>query len=336
MRLGLYLPFLILLAAIAAWTVIWFSLRAQLAARMDAAARDLCRAGYHVSWSRREIGGYPFRVDLTVADARIRDPSGWELQAPVLEAEAYAYAPGHWMFAAPSGLTVVRPAAGPVVVGGKVLRASLSGLDQRPPSLDVQGQDVTFRPAAGAEPFALTAAELVELHLRAGPDDQGGVFVQVTNGHARLDGLFGRIAGEKPVSITWNATLSKMSAFAGDDWADAVRRWADAGGLMNVRATSQLVAGEALVQIRSGTLGADRAGRLSGMLDVSLRQAPRTLGAMAATGVVPPAAADAASAVAHARREGETARAVIHFEAGQTTLGPVALGPAPKVYTPAR
>jgi hypothetical protein len=67
---------------------------------------------------------------------------------------------------------------------------------------------------------------------------------------------------------------------------------------------------------------------------VGLRQAPRALGAMAQTGALPSTAADAATAVATARQEGDTARATLNFEAGQTTLGPVALGPAPRIYTP--
>lgn len=343
-RLGLYLPFLILLAAVAAWSAYWLWARGQLETRMDAAAAGLGRAGYHLSWRSREVGGYPFRIYVTLTDPQLREPSGWGLQAPVLEAEAYAYAPGLWMFAAPQGLTFVRPVAGPVTVEGKVLRASLNDLDRRPPSVDLQGQSVSFRTAPGAQPFALTAADLVELHLRAGPDDQGGVFVQLTNGRAQPTGLLGRIAAGKPVSLTWNSTLSKMSAFRGADWADAVRRWTGAGGQMSVRDSSRLTAGDALVQVRSGSLGADRDGRLSGQLDVTLRQAPRALGAMAQTGALPPAPADAASAVAGSRQDGpqqegaqqggETARAVLHFQAGQTTLGPVALGVAPRVYTP--
>ena len=41
-------------------------------------------------------------------------------------------------------------------------------------------------------------------------------------------------------------------------------------------------------------------------------------------------------AVAEARQEagGDLATATLNFEAGQTTLGPVALAPAPKVYEP--
>lgn len=332
-RLGLFAPFGLLLIAVAGWTAFWFAGRAQLERRMDAAVADLGRAGCQVGWSRRQIGGYPFRIDLTLTDARLREPSGWGLQVPLLEAEAYAYAPGHWMFAAPQGLTFVRPDAGPVRVTGKVLRASLSSLDRRPPSLDLQGRSLAFQPALGAQPFWLTTAELVELHLRAGPDDQGGVFAQLTDGRARPTGLFGRIAGAKPVSLTWNSTLSKMSAFSGGDWAEAVRRWSDAGGVMTVR-DAQLAAGDASLQTQAGTLGAGRDGRLQGVLPVSLRQAPRALGAMAETGVESADAAAAASAVVNARREGEAARATLYFEAGRTTLGPVALGPAPKVYTP--
>jgi len=43
--------------------------------------------------------------------------------------------------------------------------------------------------------------------------------------------------------------------------------------------------------------------------------------------------AEVAAAVAAAREgTGDVAAATINFEAGQTTLGPVAIAPAPKVY----
>jgi hypothetical protein len=333
-RLGLYLPFLLLLAAAAAWTAYWLWARGELQARIDAAQRDLGRAGYQISWSHRGIGGFPFRIDVTLKDARLRDPSGWGLEAPVLEAEAFAYAPGRWMFAAPEGLTFVRPVAGPVLVSGKILRASLADTNKRPPSFSFQGEGLSFQPAPGAQPFSLTAADLVEFHLRPGPDDQGGVFARVNNGKAPPAGVLGRIAGDKPISITWNSTATKMSELQGADWAAAVRRWSDAGGRMTVRDTSQLTAGDALVQARSGTLDVGPDGRLRGTLDVALQKAPQALGAMAASGVLPYATADAASAVTQARQQGATATATISFEAGQITLGPVALGSAPKVYTP--
>lgn len=332
-RLGLYLPFFLLFVAGAAWTVYWLWARDQVQTRMEAAVADLSRAGYQISWSRRTIGGYPFRMDVGLSDARIREPSGWGLQAPRLEGEAFLYSTGLWVLAAPQGLTFVRPQGGPVAMTGKVLRASLTNFDRRPPSFSFQGEEVTFQPPPEAQPFALAAADLVEIHLRAGPDDEGGVFARVDNGKARPAGPLGRIAGDKPITLVWNSTLSKMSSFSGVSWPDAVRRWSEAGGLMTVR-DAKLTAGDALIETKASTLGAGRDGRLRGVLAVSLRQAPQALGVMADAGVVPPTAANAASAVAQARQDGAAARATLNFEAGQTTLGPVALGPAPRIYTP--
>jgi hypothetical protein len=214
-RLGLYLPFALLLIAAVAWTVFWLWARGEVQKRLDASVADLGRAGYQVSWKARSIGGYPFRMDVTLREASVREPSGWGLDAPELAGEAFLYAPKHWVIAAPQGLTFVRPKGGPVAVSGKLLRASLNGLDQRPPSVSFQGQGLTFAPAAGAEPFALQSADLVEFHLRRGPDDEGGVFLKLDNGKARLSGLFGQIAGDKPISIAWNSTLSKISTFVG-------------------------------------------------------------------------------------------------------------------------
>jgi hypothetical protein len=301
---------------------------------MDAAVQALNQAGYQLTWKERVIGGYPFRIDVTLTEPRVREPSGWALEAPRLEAEAFLHAPGNWLIAAPQGITFVRPLGGPVAVKGDLIRASLTHLSQHPPSFSFEGVKLAFAPQAGAQPFALTSAGRVEFHLRAGPDDEGGVFVTVDDGRARLSGLFARVAGDKPVSIVWNSTLSKMSAFTGQDWADAVRHWSGAGGRMSVRQAG-ITAGDAVLGANSGSLGVDPDGRLNGNLDVTLRQAPRALGAMRDTGVIEPDAAQAATVVAQARQgQGDAAQASITFQAGRTTLGPVAVGPAPRIYTP--
>jgi hypothetical protein len=333
-RLGLYLPFVLLLVAIAGWSAYWVWARGELSRRLDAAQADLAQQGYQLAWKDRTIGGYPFRLDVTLSDVRAHEPSGWALTAPRLEAEAQAFAPGSWLIAAPVGLTFIRPEGGPVAVSGRLVRASLTHLTSRPPSLSFEGVDLTFQPAPGARPFALTAASRVEFHLRAGPDDQGGVFATVEGGQARLSGLFARVAEGKPIAITWNSTLSKMSAFSGSNWPDAVRHWTDAGGQMTVRDAS-VIAGEALVKANSGTLSVGSDGRVRGVLDLALRQAPKGLAAMAQEGVIAPESAQAAATVAEAGQgAGDLAHGALHFEAGRTTFGPVSLGPAPKVYDP--
>lgn len=334
-RLGLYLPFALALLLVIAWTAGWIWIRGEARTRMDKGVEDLRAAGYDVTWKERAIGGFPFRFNVTLTDARVREPSGWGLEAPRLESEARMLAPGNWIVAATDGITFVRPVGGPVQVKGKTIRASLTNLNEVPPRFSFEGSGLTFQPGAGAQPFALQSADRVEFHLRGNKAlDEGLVSFKVDNGKARLAGLFGRIAGERPVSITWTATLTKIAAFNGADWPSAVRKWIAAGGRMNVRQAG-VTAGDAVLGANAGQLSVDRSGRLMGVLDVTLRQAPRALAAMGETGVITEDSAEAASAVAAARTgTGDVAQARIHFEAGQTTLGPVAVGPAPLVYRP--
>jgi hypothetical protein len=333
-RLGLWLPFAALGLLIVGWSAVWVWARGELEHRMDAGVQALGQAGYQLSWKDRKIGGYPFRMDVTLTEPRLREPSGWALEAPRVDGEAQMHALGSWLIAAPAGITFVRPVGGPVTVQGEFIRASLTHMNLRPPNFSFEGVKLTFAPQPGAQPFALSAADRVEFHLRAGPDDEGGVFASVAGGKARLSGLFARVAGDKPIAIVWNSTLSKMSAFSGKTWPDAVRHWADAGGRMTVRQAG-ITAGDAVLGANSGTLGVAPDGRLSGVLNVTLRQAPRALGAMSDTGAIPQEAAQAATVVTEARQgAGDVAEATIDFQAGRMTLGPVALGAAPKVYGP--
>ena len=333
-RLGLYIPFALLGLFIVALSVGWFWARGQVVARMDRSVEGLKQAGYQIEWKDRRLSGYPFRLNVTVTDVAVREPSGWGLQAPRLEGQAFLHAPTQWVIAAPGGLSFERPAAGAVQVGGKLIRASLSHLSDRPPNISFEGVGLTFIPAAGAQPFALSAAERVEIHLRKGPDDEGGLWISVKQGRAQLAGLLGRIAADQPVSITWDGRLSHISALTGRDWPAAVRAWTAAGGRMRVR-PGGLTAGAAVVGVTSGDLGVGADGRVSGALELSLRQAPRALNALGQSGTIPAEAAAAAAIVATARQgSGEVARATLTFQAGETTLGPVALAPSPQVYTP--
>jgi hypothetical protein len=333
-RLGIYLPIALLLILAAVWSALWFKGRDAAVAQMDAAVARLKRSGYLIDWDTRTVGGFPFRIDVTLTNASAREPSGWAARAPRLEAEAYLYAPSHWIMAAQQGVTLDRPESGPVTITGRIVRASLSDPAARPPSFDFQALDATFQPAPGANPFPLKSAGKAEVHLRAGPDDAAGLFVSVENGRGRDGGVLAKISGGKPVALAWDATLSRMSDFRDADWGAAVRRWSEAGGVMSVRSTSQLTAGDAKLAVRTGNLRVGGDGRLRGVLATSLRQAPQGLAAMAESGLVTGANAQAASAVAAAGQQGDLVQADIVFEAGQTTLGPAALGPAPKVYTP--
>ena len=303
-RLGLFLPWLLALRVVGGWSVAWFRLRSEAVDRMDAAVVQLRAQGYPVAWETRTVTGFPFRLDVTLTGARIAEPSGWALALPLLKSEAYIYRLDQWMLLAPEGVTLTRPDDGPVAVRAGALRASLGGFDARPPRLSVEGVDVAFDTAPGAKPYMIKSAERLELHTRPGPDDQGGVLFRVEGARLRLKGLPARIAQDRPVSMSWDLVLSKMSAFHGDSWPSVVRRWRDGGGVLTVR-SAELRGGDALLTGSGGPLRVGLDGRLEGRLDARLKDA---------------GGGD------------QSFGGPVELKDGEAKFGPFSLGPSPRVF----
>jgi hypothetical protein len=254
-RRPLWIAFGLAGMVILAVSALWVWARGEAIKGLDAGAEVLRRAGYEVTWKDRSVGGYPFRINVALEEPRIRDRSGWALEAPRLEAQAFLHAPGHWLAAAPDGATFTRPEGGPVRVNGKLIRASLTHLDKHPPNLSFEGVDLTFEPAPGAQAFGLASAGRVEFHLRRAPaevGDEAGVWLSVKDGKARLPALLGRLAGDKPVSLEWDGRMTKIDALRGENWRGSVRAWSAAGGAMRVT-RGGLTAGDALVGVNGGT-----------------------------------------------------------------------------------
>ncbi len=303
-RLGLFLPWTLALLLVVGWSVAWLTLRSQAVARMDAAAAQLRAQGYPVAWETRTVTGFPFRLNVTLTGARLAEPSGWAIAMPLLKTEAWIYRLDHWMLVAPQGVTLTRPDGGPVTVRAGALRASLAGLGARPPRLSVEGVDLAFDTAAGAPAYMIQSAKRLELHLRPGPEDQGGVLFRVEGAKLRLQGLPARVAQDRPVSMSWDLVLSKMSAFKGSNWPNAVRSWRDAGGVLTVRG-AELRGGDALLTGQGGPLRVGLDGRLTGTLNATLKDADGS-----EPGFGGP----------------------VDLKDGRARFGPLDLGPAPRLY----
>lgn len=329
-RLGLWIPFGLLAIAVIALAGAWFYARGRILSGLEAARTQAAGSPVSVSFGGATVSGFPFRLDVDLTDAHLWDSSGWSLAAPRLKAEAYIFSPGLWVAYAPDGVVIGRRRAGPLIVTGKALRASLSDIGARPPRLSVEGLDLDFSTPRGAQPFLLTHAREFHFHAKAGPDDQGAAYLEVDGADARLSGLLARIAEGKPVTLVADLIYSHAGALAGDSWPQALRDWSQAGGVANMRHL-RLLAGEALIDARPGTLAIGPDGRLQGALTLTLRQAAKVIGAMGAQGTLSPDTARSALAVSSVRG-GPTATLVLHFEAGRTTLGPVALGPSPRLF----
>ncbi|MBN9320451.1 MAG: hypothetical protein BGN86_06865 [Caulobacterales bacterium 68-7] len=317
-RRWLFAPYLLLLLVAIVWTAGWVWLRVSTMRQIEVTAQTLRDQGYQVSWSAHRVAGYPFRLETKLTDVRIGEPSGWALEAPEFTAEAAVYALGRWTAVAPEGVRLIRPAGGgAVVIRGELLRASVSGFDKRPPNIIVEGRKLTFAREQGAAPYPFQTAERLDFNLRPGPNDQAALLFRVENARTELTGLLARVAQDRPISANWESILGHMSAFRGRNWPDAVRAWTAAGGAINVRNAS-ITAGDAVAEGKTGDLTVGPDGRLRGELEVDLREAPLS--------------GETAAAAAVSALAGGGAQATLNFDGGQTLIGPLSVGPAPRVY----
>jgi len=303
-RSGIAIPFILLAIAVAAWTGGWWWLRGEAMRRMDETARVLGDRGYRLTWSERTVGGYPFRLDIDLKDAKVSEPSGWALSAPAIKSEAFVYALNHWVFVAPQGLTFTRPDGGAVIVQGQALRASMSDLDKRPPTIAIEGAGLTFNPEAGAKPYFLSAAKQLNMRILPGPGDLGGVLLHIGGAHMALEGLAARATEGGVVDMDLDLTLTRMSSLAGEDWESAARAWAAKGGVIQVDNAS-ITGGAARLSAKAGTLTPDANGRLSGDLDA-------TLGDLTGSG--------------------QALQGRVSLSDGKARIGPLEIGPSPRVW----
>ncbi len=333
-RLALWAPFGALLALILATSLAWIEARDKVLAALASASPRRPHPGLSLSFDQARLTGFPFRLDLDLAGARLSDPSGWAIAAPHVKAEAYLISPGHWVAVSAEGVTVTRRAGGPVEVNTRVLRASLSDLGAHPARISVEGLDLTFRTPPGARPFFLTSAREFHLHTRAGPNDQGAIYIGVAGGAARPEGLWGQMARGGPVNLVVDGIFSHASAMTGANGPGRLKAWSQAGGTFSVRALD-VSAGSATLKTEGGVLRAGADGRLAGDLTVALAQPEVILSALDAQGRLAPGAAGAATRAVGPRalsQAGLKPRLALRFEAARVTLGPVLMGRSPRLF----
>ena len=330
-RLGLWAPFAVVFIAFVLLAFTWFWMRNEIGRSMETARAAATASGWTMDWDNCAVSGFPFRLDVALENPRVREPSGWGVAAHRLRAEAYVFAPGHWVAVAPGGATIMRRRGGALRIEAKALRASVSEKDKSPPRVSVEGIGLTFYAPPGSAPFPLRSASEFHLHTKSGPNNQGAAYVELDGVITDLTGLLGRIAANRPASLILDGVYSNANALGGSSWPSAARRWGAAGGRLRLRRV-HVVAGSAAIDAAHGELGVGLDGRMTGQLDLVLHQAPRTLSAMGEAGAVSPDVARAMSSVVGAVQRGPAVSLPLSFQAGRTTLGPLAIGPSPRIY----
>ena len=344
----LIIPFAIVLIVLIAWTAWWFWLSQQVRDRMDLAAEGLRAQGWEVVYSEPALTGWPFRTRLESQHVRLTAPTGHEIAAPSLTAEANAYRPDRWVVVADEGLVLTRGDKGKVAVAAPVIRASASGLTQPFPNLALEVLEPVFTAHPGAEPFPLERAERIELYLRPGEAREAeGETVQTAlpASQRNVDVLFrlidatGRDGG--PIDFMGRGGLFSLQAetvvenfqgLSGPDASSLLAAWTASGGrFVDVRGEMQ--AGESAARLTADELRADAEGRLVGTMRLSADRAAPALTGLARsetvnrTATVGAAAAAGASEVLTGDVELE-----VEFREGRAWMGPFNLAPAPELF----
>lgn len=335
-RVPFILPYLVIVLALAGYGVFWLAAREILQARLTQEADRLRRAGYAIDLAGQRIGGFPFRLRLHYDRLRVVGPSGWGFVAPGLDAQAFVYAPGHWVAVVPSGLEVERGADGPVSIRGQALRASIVRLHAAPWRVALEGDAITFATPPTAHPFTFTRADRFDAMLRPAPDRSGGqLLMRLTGATVTPTSALAPIVGSKPLTLDLALRLTKPETFEGAAWASAVQAWSKAGGEAQI-VRLQADAGAAHLSVAGGALHVGEDGRLAGVAPVhlalpsGLAMLPMIFG-----GHVSLPVRIVAFAAALVRGAGGALNAPLKFQNGRAELEGLPIGPSPRVYRPA-
>jgi hypothetical protein len=301
----------VLLLAALAWSGVWMIEKWRLEHDLAARPAEWRRLGWDVQWSSAKVEGWPFRLRVTLAAPKAADRAGWVVTAPRIEAMALAYDPDRWVLAAPEGLTLTRPGQGAVNVSGQAVRASVGGLGSKAPRFSFEGDNLSLTTPAGAPPAAFSTIDKLEAHLQPGPDDQAALLLKLEGAALRPEAGLAKLAGGKPITLTWDSRLTRLSSFQGQSWPQALQAWATSGGMMTV-VDARLGLGGLAFQGAGGPLTVDTDNRLAGSFPLKLdaNQAPGQA-LLQALGLLGPVS--------------------LSFQAGHAAIGPVPIGDALKV-----
>lgn len=302
-RWWLLAPYVALGAALILASLYWLWASSTFDTELHKRADALRREGYTVELSGLRFGGWPYRLEAKLDRVRMKAPSGWGVTARDLTAGALLYDLGHWVVADDGGLTVTRPEGGDVEVVGDAIRASLAGFDASTPRIAIEGVNLRFHPAAGARPFSLADAARLELYTRPSTDRTAAEALLRFDGVSLAPGtILTALARSHRLSGAFAMRVTRFGAWKGPDWTSSGRAWAKAGGRVEFDPTAAPSADLAIACDR-GALTFAEDGRPSGELPLAF--------------VFP---------------KEERASAPLSFDAGVTRLGPIRLGPAPRVF----
>ncbi|CUH75030.1 DUF2125 domain-containing protein [Tropicibacter naphthalenivorans] len=312
----------LIVAAALGYAVFWFyeanALRGQVSDWMDARRAD----GWQVE-AEVKVRGFPSRLDLTLSDLDVITAEGTRVEAPIFQSLGLTYKPGHHILVLPQGAVITKGGA-TTTVDGQGLRASvitdadgqLLRLNAEAETLNIANDDRSLAAAGVLLGFQMASARTYRLGLSAdalagpsgtmAPDSADALSVQAEIAFDR-DWRLGDLPQERPQPTNLDLRLAQYQV-----------------GALNVHL--------------AGKMSISASGTPDGALTLRATNWQEALTGLRDTGHLPDTLADALmsglSLAATLSGKPNTLDLPLTFKGGKTNLGPIPLGPAPRLRLP--
>ena len=232
-RKGLYIPLILLALVIAGWSGFWVFAKSKTGEVMDAWIAREERLGRQWSCPDRDIGGFPFRIDVSCVNptfvSKIAGRQGTGSLAG-LAVTARALDPKQIIAVFASPLKVAAETGETVEISFANARASYRGtpnaVDEM--SLEVE-KPVVMLSANGIQPQKI-AADKTEFHLRRAPGADPATDIALTSSGVQSDLLNAIVAEPSPGQLDLRATVTRFAPAPPKDWRETLEAWRRADG----------------------------------------------------------------------------------------------------------
>lgn len=266
-RIGLFLPYVLLLVLALVWSAGWLWLRGRAGQEMDAWLAREASAGRAWTCADRSIAGYPFRLELRCASLAFARADSRFTLGP-LTAVVQVYQPRQGILLA-QGPFHVEQGELTADASWAALEGSFHGASDGfvRASLVVDAPKVALR---GAAPGIVDVqARHLEFHARPTPGrfaSDGAVDVSLRLAEARAPGLDPLTGNADPADLALDATVDRAAGLRTGRVAQELDAWRAAGGALEIALLS-VAKGDRRLQA-NGRIDLDDAHRPAGRLDI--------------------------------------------------------------------
>ncbi len=294
------MPGLVVLLAIG-WSVFWYVASSEIGRQFDGWQAREAKAGRVYKCGDLSVGGYPFRFEVSCANASASLSSQTPSQAPIearvarILAVAQVYNPKLMIAEFTSPATIVPQGGQSLTARWSLAQASVFGLPEEPQRVALVFDNPAVERIVSSVQSPFMHAKHVELHGRIAEgsvNDHPVVDAALELDGATAEGLHPLAA--QPFDLTATARLRGLANFAPRPWPERFREIQQANGSVEL-VNSRVQQGD-IIAVASGTLGISPQGRLDGELKMTVAGLEKIIPALGldkiANGGIPQATLD--------------------------------------------